>query len=100
MISLEEIREDLKDVRYFYMRKRVFDGNVRNTGVTAIQRKAEIYNAAVLNAPAQLYDLYIGLYVEGKTHSCFASDIGFSEKYIQKQNKHLLLYLQKNLKEE
>lgn len=100
MISLDEIREDLKDVRYFYLRKKVFESNVRNTGVTAIQKKAERYNAAIVNAPAKLYDLYIGLYVEGKTHSCFASDMGFSDKHIQKQNKQLLLYLQKTIKEE
>ena len=100
MISLKEVKEDLKDIRYFYLRKKVFVSNVRNTGITSIQRKAERYNATITEAPAQMYDLYIGLYVDGKTQSCFASDIGYSEKYIQKQNKQLLLYLQKNLKEE
>lgn len=100
MISIERIREDLKDVRYYYMRKKMFDGNVKNTGVTAIQKKAERYNAAMLNAPAKLYDLYIGLYIDGKTQSLYSADMGYCEKHIQKQNKQLLLFLQNNLKED
>lgn len=99
MISMDEIREDLKDVRYYYMRKKMFDSNIKNTGITAIQKKAEKYNAAMVNAPAKLYDLYIGLYVEGKTQGCFSSDMGYCEKHIQKQNKQLLLFLQETLKE-
>lgn len=100
MISLNKIREDLKDIRYFYWRRKVFDDNVRNTGVTIIKKKVERYNAVIVNASARLYDLYIGLYVYGKTQSCFASDIGYSDRYIQKQNKQLLLYLQENLNDE
>lgn len=100
MISLDEIREDLKDVRYFYMRKKVFESNAKNVGVSAIQKKVERYNAAVLNASAKLYDLYIGLYVDGKTQSLYSAEMGYSEKHIQKQNKQLLLFLQENLKEE
>lgn len=100
MISLDDLREDLKDVRYFYMRKKIFDGNVQNVGTAIIQKKVEKYNAVIVNAPAKLYDLYVGLYVEGKTQGQFSVEMGYSEKYIQRQNKQLLLFLQENLKED
>lgn len=100
MFSLDDIREDLKDVRYFYLRKKVFEGNTKNVGINATQKKVERYNSVMLSAPPKLYDLYIGLYVEGSTQEGYAAELGFSPKYIQKQNKELLKFLQNNLKEE
>ena len=100
MISLNEIREDLRDVRFYYMRKKVFDANAKSVGVNAIQKKVDKYNSVVQTAPPRLYDLYIGLYVEGNTQQGYSIELGYTEKHIQKQNKELLLFLQKNLKEE
>lgn len=82
------------------MRKKVFDDNVKNVGVNFIQKKVEQYNAAALKASPRLYDLYVGLYVEGNTQSGYANELGYSEKHIQKQNKLLLLFFQQNLKED
>lgn len=98
-MALDDIREDLKDVRYFYMRKKVFEVNVKNVGVNLIQKKVDRYNAVALMAPPRLYDLYVGLYIEGNTQAGYANELGYSEKHIQKQNKSLLLFFQKNLKE-
>lgn len=100
MRTLEEIREDLREIRYYYSRKEVFDGNAKSIGVSAVQKKTERYNAIALTAPPQLYDLYVGLYVEGRTQEAYSEELGYSTKHIQKQNKILLLYLQKNMKAE
>ena len=100
MISIEKIREDLKDVRYYYMRKKVFDSSVKSIGVSSTQKKVEKYNAAMLDAPPRLYDLYIGLYVNGSTQEGYSNELGYSPKHIQKQNKELLQFLQRNLVEQ
>ncbi len=100
MVSLDSIREDLKDVRYYYMRKKVFEGNVKSVGVNVIREKVDRYNSVMIFAPPKLYDLYIGLYVNGSTQDGYATEIGYTPKYIQKRNKELLRFLQENLKKE
>lgn len=47
MISLEKIREDLKDIRYYYARKHIFDTVKSNVGLNKILDKVEIYNQAM-----------------------------------------------------
>ncbi len=100
MISLDQLREDLKDVKYYYLRKKVFDKTVESIGITQMQLKVIRYNEAALLASPRLYDLYIGLYVMGHTQFSYAMEMGYTERYIQMQNKQLLLFLQKNLKED
>ena len=100
MFSLDDIREDLKDVRYYYMRKNVFDSSVKSVGRNIIREKVDRYNSAIIFAPPKLYDLYVGLYVNGNTQDGYATEIGYTSKYIQKRNKELLRFLQENLNKE
>lgn len=39
MFSLEQIREDLRDIRYYYAHKDVFDKNEISVGVSVVKRK-------------------------------------------------------------
>lgn len=99
MVSLEQIREELKDVRYYYQRKEVFDRNAKTVGASFIKRKADKYNALVVDAPPKLYDVYIGLYVQGSTQEGYAVEVGYSPKYIQKLHSELIKFFQNKLKE-
>ena len=62
MESLAEVREDLRDIRYYYAHKEMFDKTVDVTGEHELIRKAERYNAAMCTAPPRLYEVYVGLY--------------------------------------
>ena len=50
MISLEQIREDLRDIRYYYAHKDVFDRNEKSVGVSIAKTITELYFSAFLFA--------------------------------------------------
>ena len=59
MLTLEQIREDLKDIRYYYARKQIFDAAVQTVGIAEIIAKVERYNRAARAAPPRLFDLWM-----------------------------------------
>ena len=50
MLSLSTIREDLKDIRYYYARKEMFDEAFKCTGENAVVEKVQVYNEAMKSA--------------------------------------------------
>ena len=99
MLTLEQIREDLKDIRYYYARKQIFDAAVQTVGIAEIIAKVERYNRAARAAPPRLFDLYISLYIKNNTQEGLAMEMGYTTEYIQIQNKKLVLFLQSKLAE-
>jgi len=99
MISLEKIREDLKDIRYYYARTHIFDTAKSNVGLNKILDKVEIYNQAILSAPPRLFDLYVCLYTMGYTQEALSAELGFTPEYVQMQHKKMLLFLQAKFEE-
>ena len=102
MITLDEIRKDLSDVRYYYKRKEMFDamlGKLHNPEASAMLAKVERYNEAVSHVPVRLIDLYIHLYMMNHTQAALANEWNYSSEYIRRLNKQLLLHLQKKLSE-
>ena len=59
MVSLDNIREDLKEIRYYYTRKEVFDEAFKSIGVNVSLEKVYRYNDAIKTAPLRLYDVYV-----------------------------------------
>ena len=94
-MTLSEIREDLREIRYYFTHKAAFDGAVKIIGTNAVVEKVERYNKIFQNAPARMYDLYLGLYVKGYTQEAYAYEAGYCPQHIQELNKQLVLYLQK-----
>ncbi len=99
MIPLNKIREDLKEIRYYYARKEIFDSAIGGIGLNAVLDKVKKYNAAVQNAPPRLYDLYICLYIKNNTQEGLSIELGYTPEYIQMQHKKLLLFLQSYFKD-
>jgi hypothetical protein len=99
MLTLTKIREDLKDIRYYYARKEIFDKAFKEVTTNTILEKVQKYNEAVNTAPSRLFDLYVSLYVKNLTQESLAFDLGYTPEYIQKQNKKLLLFLQSKINE-
>ena len=94
MLPLNKIREDLKEIRYYYARKEIFDAAFGVVGNNRILDTVKKYNKAVQNAPLRLYQLYLYLYVKNHTQESLASELGYTPEYIQMQHKKLLLFLQ------
>ena len=100
MITLNEIREDLKDIRYYYLRKDMFDEAYAYTGKgNDITDKVERYNEAMRKASPKLFDLYYCLYIKNHTQESLSDKLGYTPEYIQVLNKKLLKFLQSAIKE-
>lgn len=97
MKSFSSIREDLKDIRYYYMRKDDFDKAFATTGENIILKKVHQYHEVMKQASPKLYDLYISLYINCHTQESLSDKLGFTPEYIQMLNKQLLKYLQSQL---
>ena len=99
MKTLTEIRNDLKEIRYYYTRKNDIDNSFRFTGTSALLDVVNLYNNQIRFAPLRLYDIYSSLYIENHTQESLAVKFGCSTENIQKSHKKLLEYLQKNIKD-
>ncbi len=100
MITLNEIREDLKDIRYYYLRKATFDEAYAYTGKgNEIMNKVERYNEVMRKASPKLFDLYYCLYIKNHTQESLSDKLGYTPEYIQVLNKKLLKFLQSAIKE-
>ena len=98
MKELKEIRKDLKEIRYYYSRKDIFDKAIGGEGVNAVIAKASKYNELMQIAPPRLYDIYVSLYVRNYTQEGLSVELGYTPEYVQLQHKKLLLYIQENKK--
>ncbi len=96
-MSLDEIRNDLKDVRYYYIRKKAFDEAGREVGTCKVVEKVRRYNEMICGASPQLYDVYNGLYIRNLTQEGFSVELCYTPEYVQMMNKRLLLFLQKEI---
>ncbi len=95
MITLNEIRADLRDIKYYYARRKMFDQTSNVVGRNIIMEKVELYNACVCSA--RLYDIYVSLYLNNHTQESLSENIGYTVEYISKLNGQLIRFLQKNL---
>lgn len=97
MLTLQKIREDLKEIRYYYSKQKMFDSVSKTVIQSSVLDKVNVYNQAVKDAPARLYDLYVSLYVMNNTQETLAFDWDCTPDYIKQQNKKLCEFLLKKL---
>ena len=65
MVERDQIRRELRDIRYYYSKKNMFDAAFKETGGNNITELVEKYNLSIKEASPQLYDIYISLYMAG-----------------------------------
>ena len=97
MVTLQTIKSELSDIRYYYARREMFEKAFDCVGKNAILEKVEKYNKAVLNAPPKLYEVYVALYVTAHTQKAAAEELNYSIDYISKTNGKLVRFFQKEL---
>ena len=100
MKTINEIKEDLSNIKYYYSRKKKFDVNFGNTGINDVFQLTEKYNLLAKKLKSRLYDIYIGLYVNNHTQQSLANELGSSQSYVFQQNKILVDYFYKKLNNE
>lgn len=99
-MTAQEIREDLKNIRYYYSRKTVFDSNLDIVGQNKIAEKVALYNRLICNAIPRLYDLYVSLYLQNNTQDSLSVKFGYSLEHISRLNSQLINFLLKEMKKE
>ena len=97
MKTIEEIRAELRQVSYYFLRQEFFDAASKKIGASNVLNVVQQYSVVVRSAPAQLYLVYDGLYVRNLSQRAFSMELNYSEDYVHNQNKRLLLFLQQNL---
>lgn len=95
----EQIRKDLKDIKYYYARKNFIDKSSEIIGRNDIYEKVEKYNKIICSAPMRMYDLYVSLYKENNTHESLSESICYSVEYVAKLNQSLVKFFEKKFKE-
>ena len=102
MTTISVIRKDLRDIKYYYSRKTLFDKAITLTSGNEIIDKVNIYNEIMKTASPRIYDLYYSLYVFNHTQESYSNELGCTQEYVQRLNKQLLKFLlsKLNIKEE
>ncbi len=98
-MTTNEVRNDLKKIRYYYERQTDMDIACQTTGQQTIKELVEKYNEALKKIAPQYLDTYVGLYVNGNTQEGFADEMGKSVMTIRRYNLTLMQYLAKVLSE-
>ena len=97
MLELSVIREDLKEIRYYYSHRDIFEKASRHIGEHACIEKINKYNNVVRFAPARLYELYVSMYLENNTLESLADKEGYSYVHIQRIHGQLVKFFQEKL---
>ena len=98
MLTAVQVRNDLREIRYYYAMKELFDRSSKTVKPLAVIQKVERYNTAMQNAPARLFILYVSLYVENNTQTVLAEEWQLTPDYMKELNNKLIAYLQSALK--
>lgn len=97
-MELSTIKKDLKDIRYYYARKDLFEkASIYNVKGNDILEKIEKYNNAICSASPRLYDLYISLYLENNTQESLSEKLGYTYEYVSRLNTQLVKFFNKKL---
>ncbi len=100
MIFIDDIRNDLRDIRYYYSRKKMFEEASTCIGTNVILEKIDTYNSVVRNAPPRLYDLYVSLYLNNQTQESLSEHLGYAVEYVSRLNSQLVRFFLKEFKKE
>ena len=92
-MTLEEVRQDLEDIRCFYTMQKTFVRGASISRNQPIVHKVDMYNKAIAQAPAKLYVTYMELYVENNTQERLGQLWGYTEGNIRYYSRKLCEFL-------
>lgn len=94
MTDRKTIRADLREIRYYYSMKDLFDRMSKIVKPVKLLEKVDRYNRAMQFASARMYVLYCSLYLENNSQTTLAYDWQYSADYMKDLNNKLIDYLQ------
>ena len=94
-MTVNQIREELMQVRYYYANKELLDQSMQITGNAEFLEMIKKYNSSILAAEPKLYAVYVYLYLENYTQVALANKWGFAPEYIQRLHSRLLNFFHK-----
>lgn len=97
MKSLKEIRKELREIKYYFARKKSMDASFVDIGENRVVKLIDQYNEIAKTAPPKLYDLYVSLYIKSHTQTSISTDLGYTSNYIYQLNRMLLNYFFKEI---
>ena len=97
-MTVDQVREELKDVKIFYARKDFIDNFIDNSVISRIKKNVEKYDTLILCASEKLFNLYVALYREGYSQFSYSVQRSCSERYVQLLHKELLEYFLNEIK--
>lgn len=95
MKTIQQIKEDLKEIKTYYTYKNKITAGAQLVGDNAVVGLVEQYNVAVRSAKANLYAIYISVYVNGHSHEDAAYELSYSTQHIERLIKQLFIFFQK-----
>ena len=98
-MTANEIRDDLKEIKYYYSHKDIFEKASKYIGAHSCIEKIHKYNDIIRNAPVRLYEIYVSLYLENFTLESLADKEGYSYVHIQRIHGQLVKFLEEKLNE-
>ena len=96
MKPIQEIRDELKEIRTYYLFKSKIAKGAEMVGDNAVVQLLDKYNSAIRGARANLYTVYICIYVNGLSHEEAACQLNYSTQHIERLVKQLLVFFQKS----
>ena len=90
MITIETIKTELANIRYYHARKDSFDKAFDSVGQNGILDTVNRYNQVICTAPPRIYEMYVCLYVQCCTYEAAAETLCYSVNYVYKTNKKIV----------
>lgn len=97
-MTIDQVREELKDVKVFYSRRDFIDNFVNNNVIARIKENVQKYDTLILCAPEKLFNVYVALYREGYSQFSYSIQRSCTERYVQILHKELLEYFLNQIK--
>lgn len=96
-MSIEQVRNDLKEIKYYHSHKKILETSFVHTGQNSFVEKMENYNKLICNAPLKLHEVYAGLHIDGYSQEELAERLGVTRVYIYQLNRKLVEYFVQNI---
>lgn len=93
----EQVKNELREVRYYFSRKANMDALSKDVGTSSAKALADKYVSVIRSAPAKLYDLFGCLYIQNKTQETVAAELYYSEEHIRRLIRELIEYFAKKI---
>lgn len=98
-MTKQQVREDLMQIRYYYVNKDLMDRNMRKTGNVKFLEIVNKYNDAICHATPRNYSMYASLYIENGTQIGLAVEWGYTPEHIQYLHQGLISFFVKYFNE-